>query len=131
MTATPRMGNAMVRNGLVFGLFLGLLGLGNSLAQALTGVYHVVSHTAANGVTSWAITTSGPSVPLGCVLFLAMLALTFGAGLLAARGNGRVGSGALVGLLAGVVGALVGAWAMWWSWPCSSRPACKSLRTVH
>ena len=48
---------------------------------------------------------------MGCVVFLAMLALTFGAGLLAARGTGKVGSGTLALLLACGVGGLVGVWA--------------------
>ncbi len=105
--ATQRTGNPIIRNSLLFGALLGLLGLGNALPQWRTGAEGVLVHTT-NGVTSVTVTDTGPSALLGCVVFLALLVLTFVAGMLTARKNGSVGSGAVTGLLVGIVGTLVG-----------------------
>jgi len=99
--------NPTMRNGLLFGALLGALGAVNILIQGLTGALHAEARTV-NGFTSVNVLDTGTAALLGCVVFLALLALTFTAGMLAARGTGQVGSGALAGLLAGVVGALVG-----------------------
>ncbi len=99
--------NPTMRNGLLFGALLGALGAVNILIQGLTGALHAEAHTV-NGFTSVTVLDTGTAALLGCVVFLALLALTFVAGMLTARGIARVGLGALAGLLAGVVGALVG-----------------------
>ena len=79
------------------------------LLQWATESYHIAAYTT-NGITSLNVTDSGGGTfLLGCVVFLVMLALTFVAGLLTARRTGKVGSGALAGLITSVVGALIGA----------------------
>lgn len=100
-------GHPAIRNGLIFGAILGVLGLGNTLVQWLAGAYSVSTRTT-NGFTTVNLNNTGPSSLLQCVLFLAMLALTFVAGILAARRTGKVGSGSIAGLVTGVVGALTG-----------------------
>ena len=107
MAAPQRMSIPTIRNGLLFGAVLGALGLGNTIVQWLTGAYHAIAHTV-NGFTSVTVSDTGASALLGCAVFLAVLALTFLAGILTAKATGRVGSGALAGLLAGSFGALVG-----------------------
>ncbi|HEX6542658.1 MAG TPA: hypothetical protein VF040_12945 [Ktedonobacterales bacterium] len=92
-----------LRNGLIFGAILALLGLSNTLIQVAAGAYHVV---ASNYMVN--VTNSGGTSLLGCVLFLATLALTFVAGLLTARDTGKAGSGALSGLMTGIFGSLFG-----------------------
>ncbi|HEX6121663.1 MAG TPA: hypothetical protein VFY89_00810, partial [Ktedonobacterales bacterium] len=101
--AIPRTGNPTLRNGLLFGMILGLLGVANTALQWATGAERAVVRTT-NGVTSVTVLDTGSSALLGCVLFLALLALTFVAGMLTARGTGSVGAGTLTGLLTGVVG---------------------------
>jgi hypothetical protein len=96
----------IMRNSLIFGAILGVLGVGNTLIQWITGAYHLVG-TSANGFSSVSLNDSGASSLLGCLVFFAMLVLTFVAGMLAARGSGRVRSGALSGLLTGIVGGLI------------------------
>ncbi|HEX9412776.1 MAG TPA: hypothetical protein VF916_04675 [Ktedonobacterales bacterium] len=103
----PPTTNPTVRNGLLFGALLGALGAVNILIQGLTGALRAEAHTV-NGITSVSVLDTGTAALLGCVVFLALLGLTFTAGMLAARGVGRVGSGALAGLLASVLGALLG-----------------------
>jgi hypothetical protein len=104
--AAQRTGNPAIRNGLLFGALLGALGLANAVIQWLTGAYHAVANTT-NGFTSVTVADTGAPALLSCILFLALLALTFTAGILAARSTGKVGSGALAGLCAGLVGGLV------------------------
>lgn len=99
-------GHPAVRNGLIFGTILGLLGVGNTLMQWVAGAYHL--ERATNSVSSISINDTGGASFLGCFVFLAMLALTFIAGMLTARGTRRVGSGAVAGLLTGVFGGLIG-----------------------
>ena len=96
-----------VRNGLIFGAILAALGLVNTAIQVAAGAYHVVA-SGASGIATVNVTNSGPTALLGCVLFIAMLALTFLACLLTARGTGKVGSGSLAGLVAGIIGSLLG-----------------------
>lgn len=95
------------RNGLIFGAILAALGLANTLIQVAAGAYHVVSSDT-SGIGTVNVTNSGPTALLGCVLFLATLALTFLVGLMTARGTGKVGSGSLAGLVAGIFGSLIG-----------------------
>ena len=100
-------GRPALRNGLIFGAILAAVGLGNSLIQWLAGAYVVSTH-AVNGFTSVNVNDTGPTAFLGCVVFLAVLALTFVAGMLAARRTGKVGTGSIAGLIAGAFSALVG-----------------------
>lgn len=102
-----RTGSQALRNGLIFGAILGVLGVGNTLLQWVAGAYHLVGYTTSGG-SSVNLNDSGAPSLLGCVVFLAMLALTFAAGALAAHGTGKVGSGAIAGLLTGVFGGLIG-----------------------
>lgn len=106
---TPQQtGHPALRNGLIFGAILGLLGLGNTLIQSMAGAYHLAgTFNSGNGFSSVSINNTGATSFLGCVVFLAMLALTFVAGMLTARGTHRVGSGAVAGLLTGVFGGLI------------------------
>ncbi len=105
--ATQPTTHPTMRNGLLFGGLLGGLGLLNTLIQWLTGAIHAEAHVV-NGFTSVTVFDTGASALLGCVGFLALLALTFLVGMLTARSTGKVGSGAIAGLLTGVLGALVG-----------------------
>lgn len=106
--ATQRSSGHPIRtNGLLFGILLGALGLGNTVIQWLTGAYQFQTRTV-NGYTSVTGRDFGPASLLGCVLFFAMLGLTFLAGILAARKTGKVGTGAVAGLIAGGLGALIG-----------------------
>lgn len=106
---TPqKTGHPALRNGLIFGAILGALGLGNTLIQWAAGAYHLAgTFDRGTGFSSVSINNTGGTSFLGCVVFLAMLALTFIAGMLAARGTHRVGSGAIAGLLTGVFGGLI------------------------
>lgn len=100
----PKTGHPALRNGLIFGAILGLLGFGNTLMQWVAGAYHLTN----TGISSISINDTGGASFLGCFVFLAMLALTFVAGMLTAQGTRRVGSGAVAGLLTGVFGGLIG-----------------------
>ncbi|MGE5335155.1 MAG: hypothetical protein ACM3N4_10680 [Nitrososphaerota archaeon] len=100
-------GHPILRNGLIFGAILGVLGAGNILIQWAAGAYHVVAQTT-NGISSVNVNSTGGTSLLGCVVFLAMLALTFAAGILASKSTGKVGTGSLAGLLTGVFGGLIG-----------------------
>lgn len=102
-----RTGSLALRNGLIFGAILGVLGVGNTLIQWVMGAYHLMGRTT-NGFSSVNFNDTGAPSLLGCVVFLAMLALTFAAGALTAHGTGKVGSGAIAGLLTGVFGGLIG-----------------------
>lgn len=105
--AIQRTGSHVFRNGLIFGAVLGLFGVGNTLIQWITGSYQLAGRSTEN-FSSVSLNNTGGSSILGCLVFLAMLALTFIAGALTARGTGQVGSGTLAGLLAGVFGGLIG-----------------------
>jgi hypothetical protein len=102
---TQRTGNPTVRNGLMFGAILGMLGAANELIQWLTGADSALVHNV-NGVTSVTVNDTGSSALLGCVVFLALLGLTFIAGMITARSIGIVGSGALIGSVVGLVVAV-------------------------
>lgn len=106
-TQPQRAGRHVIGSGLLFGAILGLLGAGNVLLQWAVGAYHVVAQTT-NGFTSVNLNDNSVVSALGCVVFLMMLALTFVAGLVSARGSGRIRSGALAGLLTGSLGGLIG-----------------------
>jgi hypothetical protein len=102
-----RTGALALRNGLIFGAILGVLGVGNTFIQWVTGAYHLMGRTTNSFSSVNLIDTGAPSL-LGCVVFLAMLALTFAAGALTAHSTGKVDSGAIAGLLTGVFGGLIG-----------------------
>jgi hypothetical protein len=93
-------GNPAVRWGLIFGGIIALLSLLSIGAQFATG-----------GASSFANTGGGGGGnalgALGCVFLLIDLALLFVAGIMAARQNGRTGSGSIAGLIAAALGFLV------------------------
>ncbi|HEX6543530.1 MAG TPA: hypothetical protein VF040_17360 [Ktedonobacterales bacterium] len=97
----------IVRNGLIFGTILGLLEAGSALIQWAVASYPLVANSSAH-IAPANLNNIAVSLVLSGVVFLATLALTFVTGLLAARNTGNVGSGALSGLMAGIVGALIG-----------------------
>lgn len=100
-------GNPTLRTGLLFGVILAVLGLGSALLEWVTGATQAVVQTT-NGFTSVTVSDTGASALLSCATFLAALALTFVAGMVAASRTGKVGSGTLAGLLAGLLGTLIG-----------------------
>src|SRR5947209_4293472 len=102
-----RTGNPAVRIGLIFGGILAALSLAHALFLWATGGYDARVITA-NGSTTVVTDQVGASILLGCVLFLVLLGITFIAGIRAAQQNGKVGSGALAGLIAGGLNALLG-----------------------
>jgi hypothetical protein len=106
MPAQPQ-GRPALRNGLIFGAILALLGIGNTFVQWKSGAFATTSQYS-NGFTTVNVSDTGASSLLGCVVFLAMVGLTFVAGYLTARRVGRASAGAIAGLIAGIVGALVG-----------------------
>jgi hypothetical protein len=109
--AAPLTGATTIRNGLLLGALLGLLAVGNAAARWLTGGYHAIVDSTPYGIGFITVATDldlDRLFWLGGVEFLAMLALTAVAGILTARGTGKVGAGALAGLSAGALGALVG-----------------------
>lgn len=81
-----RTGALALRNGLIFGAILGVLGVGNTLIQWVAGAYHLIG-SATNGSSSVSLNDTGAPSLLGCIVFLAMLALTFTAGALTAHGT--------------------------------------------
>lgn len=103
----PSSSGAVMRNGLIFGGILGALYIGNTLVQWLTGAYAPTSQVN-GGITSVNFASTGISAVFTCGVFLALLGLTFVAGMLATRRTGSVGDGSLAGLVAGAMGALVG-----------------------
>lgn len=105
MPAQPQ-GRPALRNGLMFGAVIALLGIANTFVQWKSGAFATTSQYT-NGFTTVNVSDTGASSLLGCIVFLAMMVLTFVAGYLTARRVGRASAGAVAGLIVGIVGALV------------------------
>ncbi|HEX8983131.1 MAG TPA: hypothetical protein VF792_10205 [Ktedonobacterales bacterium] len=103
---TQDVGHPAIRYGVIFGLLLGLLGVGVAIAQWQTGAFAATT-TMSGG--EFSLHGSGSGAPLGwdCAHFLALLALTGVAGALASRRTARIHSGVFAGLLAGALGAFI------------------------
>lgn len=102
MINQPQQGRPALKWGLIFGGILALISILSSAVQYMTGSYSQLGDPAA--VQS----RLGTNLLLGCGAFILEAALYFFAGMLAARENGKVGSGALAGLIAAAVGTVVG-----------------------
>lgn len=102
MINPPQRGRPALKWGLIFGGILALISIINSAVQYLTGSYSQLGDPAA------AQSRLGANLLLGCGVFILEAAMYFFAGMLAARENGKVGSGALAGLIAAAVGTVVG-----------------------
>lgn len=100
-----RQGNPAVRWGLIFGGLLLIVGLINLAIQFAMGSLDPNAATAIAAQPG----RIGPLLGLGCLFFLIEGSLFFLAGMFTARENGRVGSAAIAGLIAGVVYAIIGA----------------------
>ena len=94
-----RSGNPAVRWGLIFGGIIALLSLLSIGAQFATGGTSAFANTSGGGGNAFSV--------LGCLFLLIDLALLFVAGIMAARQNGRTGSGSVAGLIAAALGFLV------------------------
>lgn len=101
----PSTRGSVFRNGLIFGAIIAAIGMVSVLINWQLGAYNVATQTATGSSTS---NLFGPSLFIGCGIFIVDLALMFVAGMLTARATGSVGAGSLTGLVAGLVGALVG-----------------------
>ena len=99
-----RQRNPTVKWGLIFGGLLIVLALINLGIEFATGAFQAAA--SANPLGSMNL---GASLVQVCVVFLIELALYFVAGLLTARENGRVGSAAVAGVIAGALAGVVGA----------------------
>lgn len=97
-----RQGNPAVKWGLIFGGALLLLGLINFGIQYASGSFDP-------NTTAAAVRTGrfGPLLALGCLFFLLEVGIFLLAGMLTARENGRVGSAAIAGMIAGLVYAVI------------------------
>jgi hypothetical protein len=107
--SAPTTSGLIWRNGLIFGVIIAAIGVVNTVIPWANGSLAATAHSSGQnaGNPTAALTGQGPSLILACVLFLVNLALFFIAGMLTTRQNGRVGSGALTGLVAGAFGSLI------------------------
>ena len=102
MVNPPQQGRPALKWGLIFGGILALISIISTAVQYASGSFSQLSDpTAAQG-------RLGSNLLLGCGSFILEAALYFLTGMLAARANGKVGSGALAGLIAAAVGTVVG-----------------------
>lgn len=99
-----RQRNPAVKWGLILGGLLIVLALINLGIELATGAFKAAASS--NQLGSMNL---GASLAQTCVVFLIELALYFVAGLLTARENGRVGSAAVAGVIAGALAGVVGA----------------------
>ncbi len=99
-----RQGNPAVKWGLIFGGLLILVALINLGIEYATGALSAVTSVASASSLNF-----GASIAQTCIVFLIEVALYFTAGMMAARDNGRVGTGSLAGLIAGLLAGVVGA----------------------
>ncbi len=99
-----RQRNPAMRWGLIFGGILILLDLINLSIEYLTGTLNAATTAT---LTSTASLNIGATIIQGCVVFLIEVGLYFGAGVLTARENGRVGSASVAGLIAGGLAGIV------------------------
>jgi hypothetical protein len=102
MVNSPQQGRPALKWGLIFGGALALISIISSTIQYMTGSFSQLSDPAV------AQSRLGTNLLLGCGSFILEAAIYFFAGMLTARENGKVGSGALAGLLAAAVGTVVG-----------------------
>jgi hypothetical protein len=110
---TPQPASEFVfRSGLIFGAILGAAQVLGVIIQWLTAMYTQADlappEATPSNVVSVLIVRGSVTLLLDVAFFLAMLALTFVAGVSTARKTGKVGLGVFAGLLAGVLGSLVG-----------------------
>lgn len=95
-------GRAAIRWGIIFGVIIGIIGIvQNVLLHATLGP--VLS----SGSQQQIANASGGLLAISCVPCLLYLALLFVSGIFPARDTGRVGQGAIGGLIAGVVGTII------------------------
>lgn len=99
-----RQGNPAVKWGLIFGGLLILVALINLGIEYATGTL-----AAATSIASTRSLNVGTALLQSCIVFLIEVALYFTAGVMAARENGRVGTGSVAGLIAGLMAGVVGA----------------------
>jgi hypothetical protein len=99
-----RQGNPAVKWGLIFGGLLLLVGIINLAIQYASGSLNPDAATIAAQPGR-----IGALLGLGCLFFLIEATLFFLAGMFTARENGRVGSAAIAGLIAGEVYAVIAA----------------------
>ncbi|HEX6796477.1 MAG TPA: hypothetical protein VF116_02045 [Ktedonobacterales bacterium] len=93
---------AAIRWGIIFGVIIGVIGIiSNVILRVALGP--VLS----SGNQQEIINASGGLLAFTCVPCLLYLVLLFVSGIFPARDTGRVGQGAIGGLIAGVVGAIV------------------------
>lgn len=102
MVNPPQQGRPALKWGLIFGGILALISIISTGIQYTTGSFSQLGDPAA------AQAHLGTNLLLGCGSFILEAALYFLAGMLAARANGKVGSGALAGLIAAAIGTVVG-----------------------
>lgn len=102
MDNPQQQGHPALKWGLIFGGVLALISLANSGIQYATGAYSQMG----DPVTAQA--HMGTNFLVGCGGFLVEVAIYFFTGMLASRENGRVGTGALAGLIAAAVGTIIG-----------------------
>lgn len=100
------VGHPAIRYGVIFGLLLGLIGVGVTVLEWLSGSY--TPHVSIVG-SSISLGYSGKDVPLGwdCTNAAVTFALIYASGVLASRRTGKIRSGAGAGLIAGSLGAIM------------------------
>ncbi|HEX8982833.1 MAG TPA: hypothetical protein VF792_08695 [Ktedonobacterales bacterium] len=99
-----RQGNPAVKWGLIFGVLLIVVELVNVGIEYATGTLTGSAATSGGAFDSTALVSS---LARSCIVFLIQAGLYFTAGMMAARQNGRIGSGAIAGLIAGAMGGVV------------------------
>ncbi len=99
-----RQRNPAVKWGLIFGGALILVAIVNYAIEYATG-----ATTAPTSATSLGSSGLGVTLAQACVVFLIEVALYFAAGVMTARENGRVGSAAIAGVIAGAMAGVAGA----------------------
>jgi hypothetical protein len=102
MVNPPQHGRPALKWGLIFGGVLALISISSTAIQYASGSFSQLGDPAA------AQAHLGSNLLLGRGSLILEAALYFLAGMLAARANGKVGSGALAGLVAAAVGTVVG-----------------------
>ncbi len=99
-----RQGNPAVKWGLIFGGLLIVVELINIGIQYATGTLTGSTATSGSAVDTTALVSS---LARSCIVFLVEAGLYFTVGIMVARQNGRIGSSAIAGLIAGSMGAVV------------------------
>lgn len=99
-----RQGNPALKWGLIFGGLLIVVELINIGIQYATGALTSGSVSSGSAIDTSALVGN---LARGCIVFLVEAGLYFTAGIMVARQNGRIGSSAIAGLIAGAMGAIV------------------------